>query len=81
MPTEIRLETVQQLIDYAHELDATCPACHSHGNVDLNRLVRKGLGDKLICELSIGCRKCRTKVGFTVVPKRNRTMAPDYFGG
>lgn len=81
MPTGIVIETVSQYLANEHDLFATCPQCHGYRQVDVSRLIAKGLGDKLLRDLRLSCGNCGVQANITVVPRRNRGMGPDYFGG
>jgi hypothetical protein len=77
MPTEILIETVSQYLANEHDLFATCPKCHGYKQVDVSRLIAKGLGDKLLRDLRLSCGTCSVQVNITVVPRVNRTMVMD----
>lgn len=58
----IRIETVNDLIRHRHEMYGWCPGCQRSREIELDRLVRLGRGEKCYRELRIRCRTCKRQV-------------------
>lgn len=75
---EIRVDTILELIANSHAAYTVCPCCQESRDVDLDRLVRKGLGERSIRSIRIRCVRCSTRLGRDIEVK---IMTPGYRKG
>jgi hypothetical protein len=59
--------TVRDYIKYRHAVYTHCPVCGQLRDVDLQRLVRRGRGDKPLHLLRIRCLRCSLMSGRDVI--------------
>jgi hypothetical protein len=61
--------TTQSLLDNGYSVGTSCPKCRVfREEVDLEKLVKQGVGERAPSELGLKCRTCATRLLLTVKP-------------
>lgn len=80
---EIRVETVNDFIEHKHAAYTHCPECTTMRDIDLERMVSRGLADRPVASLKLRCVPCSERLGRAVYGKvmiagqRRRQGAPN----
>jgi len=79
----ILVETVRQFIAHQHAAYTHCSECTTMRDIDLERMVSLGLGDRPVASLKLRCVPCSQRLGRAVYGKvmiagqRRRQGAPN----
>lgn len=68
--------TIRSQVENGYTVFQHCHRCQKNlGEVDLQELMRRGLGERSVRSAGLRCQKCRAPLGFTVDPPSRHSGA------